>query len=76
MFFEPISILFGVVTLGLAHFGGNAEMRHEAGCWDALSWYRCHQENFGDIHTPQYMAALRAGHNIHVVKKRGKKHGN
>ncbi len=60
---EPISLIFGVVTMGIAHFGGSAEARYQANCWGMLSWYRCHQQNFSDIHTPAYMATLRRGRN-------------
>lgn len=66
MFFEPVGLLFGIVTMGIAHFGTSGEARYEAGCWSEMSWYRCHQENFANIHTVKYMQALREGHNPHA----------
>jgi len=70
---EPVSLLFGVVTMGLAHFSHDAEIRYDAGCWGTLSWVHCHQENFGSIHTDAYRAALKSGHNIRVAPRHAKK---
>ena len=68
-----ISIFFGIATFGIAHFGGDAETRYQAGCFDTLSWYRCNRENFGNIHTDAYMATLRRGRNPHARLVRGRK---
>lgn len=68
---EPVSTIFGLVTLGLAYAPGvPAATRYEAGCWGTLSWYRCHQQNFADIHTPAYLHALRVGHNPYPRRPR------
>ena len=69
-----VSIFFGVVSLGVAHFGGDAETRYQADCFGSLSWYKCHQENFGNIHTPEYLHALRVGHNPHRRTIKGVKY--
>jgi hypothetical protein len=64
---DPIGIIFGIVAFGIAHVPGMpTDTRYEASCWDTLSWYHCHQQNFGNIHTDAYKAAIRAGHNIKV----------
>lgn len=69
---DPASIFFGLVTLGLAHFGTDTETRYEAGCWSMMAWYRCHQENFADVHTPAYMAAIKSGHDPRKRKPHGR----
>ena len=34
---DSVSIFFGIATFGIAHFGGHAETRYQAGCFDTLS---------------------------------------
>jgi hypothetical protein len=71
---EPVSLLFGILTLGIAHFGGSAEMRYQADCFGTLSWYKCNQAEFGNIHTPAYLHALHVGHNPHARTVKGVKY--
>jgi len=59
---EPVGLVMGAFMMVAAHTGPS-EQRHEAACWDTLSWYRCHEENFSDVHTPAYRYALAVGHN-------------
>ena len=69
-----ISIFFGIATFGIAHFGTDSNARYQASCYDTLSWYRCHEENFGNIHTPAYIHALHVGHNPHKRTVKGVKY--
>ena len=70
---EPVSLLFGVVAMGLAHFSHDAEIRYDAGCWSTMAWIRCHRENFGNLHTDKSRAAIKSGHNISVTPRHAKK---
>ena len=60
-FSTVLSLFFSAATFGFGHFG-DTEARYEADCWGMLAWHKCHVENFGNIHTPAYLAALRGGH--------------
>jgi len=70
---EPISTLFGILTFLGAHFASDTSVRYEMNCWGTFSWYHCHQENFGNLHTDAYRAALKSGHNIRVAHRHAKK---
>jgi hypothetical protein len=61
-FIDPVGMVMGAFMMVGAHTG-DADQRYEAACWDTLSWYRCHEENFGNVHTPAYMRTLAVGHN-------------
>lgn len=62
---EPVSTLMGIFMLLGAHLSGNGGMRYSMNCWGMLSWHKCWEQNYSDIHTPAYFHALRVGHNPH-----------
>lgn len=59
---DPFGIAKTVFVFGCMH--GLPGCDREAHC---LNWWdmpACHEEYFGDIHTPAYREALRRGHNV------------
>jgi len=54
-----------VLIFACSHHAFGNTCDEDAKCWSATQWLACREIYFGDIHTPEYLAALRSGHNIH-----------
>ena len=63
---DPISIAMAGIIIGCSHHAFGNSCDEDAECWSWLKMYECHEQYFGDIHTPAYMAALRNGKNINA----------
>ena len=59
---NPIGLFMGAFMMVGAHTG-DSDRRHEARLLGHLVRYRCHQENFADVHTDAYRHSLAVGHN-------------
>lgn len=66
---DPISTTLSVFFF-FASYSGDPDLRYQAKCYGVTQWARCHQENYANIHTPEYMWALKTGQNIRIRRKR------
>jgi hypothetical protein len=63
-FIDPTSLISPLVTVMCYTGVMGYECRVQPECLGVAKAYSCYQRNFGDIHTPEYMKAIKQGHNI------------
>jgi hypothetical protein len=69
-----IGFVFSIATIICSNFNCGGEHSYNARCAQWLNMYECHQQNYGDIHTKDYMQALKLGHNLNTpIKSKPKK---
>lgn len=68
-----ISLVFSLAITICSNINCGGEFSYNARCAGWLNMYECHQQNYGNIHTPEYMQALKLGHNLNTPIKPKKK---
>ena len=55
-------VAFAIIFACSHHYVDGCD--EDAKCWSFTNMLACHERYFGDIHTPEYLEAIRSGHNI------------
>lgn len=59
---DPFSVFSAAFVFGCSH-GILPDCDVDAKCLQWLNMPGCYRRNFGDLHTPEYLAAIRSGKN-------------
>jgi hypothetical protein len=61
---DPTSLITPIFTIMCYTGALGTECKAQPDCLSVKNSYSCYQRNFGDIHTPEYMKAIREGKNV------------
>jgi hypothetical protein len=66
---NPVSLVFHIFFIAGSFGAFGRENMYDLRCASIFHAWQCHEENFGSMHTPEYLEALRLGHNRGAVKR-------